>query len=162
VDPDPRRIASGGLRPRRVGGRATAVGRPGAPARRQGARRETDDAQSSRGCRVTAVEAAGEEDRARERPLMPITFHISSGLRSFAGGRDQVEIGGEPDSVAAALEALWALYPGLRDRVANEQGQIREHVNVFVGNENIRYTGGLRTAVPAGGEISILQAVSGG
>jgi len=93
---------------------------------------------------------------------MPIIFHISSGLRSFAGGRDQVEIGGEPDSVAAALEALWALYPGLRDRVANEQGQIREHVNVFVGNENIRYTGGLRTAVPAGGEISILQAVSGG
>jgi molybdopterin synthase sulfur carrier subunit len=93
---------------------------------------------------------------------MLVRFHISSGLRSFAGGRDQVEIGSSPGTVAAALEALWALHPGLRDRVANEQGQIREHVNVFVGNENIRYTGGLSTPVPAGSEISILQAVSGG
>jgi molybdopterin converting factor small subunit len=93
---------------------------------------------------------------------MPVTFHISSGLRSFADGRDQIEIGSSPDTVAAALEALWALYPGLRDRVANEQGHIREHVNVFVGNENIRYTGGLKTALADGAELSILQAVSGG
>jgi molybdopterin converting factor small subunit len=93
---------------------------------------------------------------------VPVTFHISGALRSFAGGRDRIEVGSSPETVADALEALWSVYPGLRDRVANEEGQIREHVNVFVGGENVRYTGGLTTPVPAGSEISILHAVSGG
>jgi molybdopterin converting factor small subunit len=91
-----------------------------------------------------------------------VTFHLSAGLRSFADGRDQIEVGSTPETVAAALEALWALYPGLRHRVANEEGQIREHVNVFVGQENIRYTGGLGTSILDGAEISIFHAVSGG
>ena len=52
--------------------------------------------------------------------------------------------------------------PGVRDRVANEQGQIRQHINVFIGNENIRYTGGLTSRIPNGSEISIVPAVSGG
>jgi molybdopterin converting factor small subunit len=57
---------------------------------------------------------------------------------------------------------LWILYPGIRDRVATEQGLVREHINIFVGEENIRYTGGLATPVPSGAEISIVPAVSGG
>lgn len=93
---------------------------------------------------------------------MPVTFHVSGALRSFAGGSDRIEIDSSPETVGDALEALWTIYPGLRDRVANEQGQIREHVNVFVGPENVRYTGGLTTPVRAGSEISILHAVSGG
>jgi molybdopterin converting factor small subunit len=52
--------------------------------------------------------------------------------------------------------------PGLRDRVVTEQREIREHVNVFVGVENVRYTGGLATPLGEGAEISIFQAVSGG
>jgi PPOX class probable F420-dependent enzyme len=50
----------------------------------------------------------------------------------------------------------------MRDRVVTEQGQVREHINIFVGKENIRYTGGLATPVPPGAEISIVPAVSGG
>ena len=68
----------------------------------------------------------------------------------------------EVATLGDALEALWTLCPGLRHRVATEQGEIREHVNVFVGQENIRYTGGLATGVPDGAEISIFHAVSGG
>ena len=61
-----------------------------------------------------------------------------------------------------ALSALWALYPGVQDRIATEQGQVREHINIFIGDENIRYTGGLASPISAGSEISIVPAVSGG
>ena len=46
--------------------------------------------------------------------------------------------------------------------MATEQGQVREHINVFIGDENARYTGGLMSPVAAGSEITILPAVSGG
>jgi molybdopterin converting factor small subunit len=93
---------------------------------------------------------------------VPVSFHIAPALRSFTGGRELVEIGAAPSTTKDALEALWILWPGLRDRVATEQGQIREHVNIFVGAENIRFTGGLTTPVPDGAEIWIFHAVSGG
>ena len=93
---------------------------------------------------------------------MSIVFHIPGALREFTSGQRQVEIGGSPATVGEALASLWALYPGLRDRIATEQGQVREHINLFVGTENVRYTGGLATRVPAGSEISIVPAVSGG
>ena len=61
-----------------------------------------------------------------------------------------------------AFEALFAECPGIRDRLVNEEGQLRAHINVFVGNDDVRYTGGLSTPLPAEAEISILPAVSGG
>jgi molybdopterin synthase sulfur carrier subunit len=91
-----------------------------------------------------------------------VTFHIPGPLRSFTGGRNTVELEASPATLRDALEVLWPLYPGLRDRVATEQGQIREHINIFVGNENIRFTGGLATPISAGDEISIVPAISGG
>lgn len=93
---------------------------------------------------------------------MPVTFHIPGVLRAYTGGRSQVEIAASPATVRDALLVLWKLYPGVRDRIASEEGLIREHVNVFVGNEDIRYTGGLATPVPEGAVISILPAISGG
>ena len=65
-------------------------------------------------------------------------------------------------TVSDALTALWTLHPGVRDRVINEQGQVRQHINIFVGDENMRYTGGLATPVSDGSQISIVPAVSGG
>jgi molybdopterin converting factor small subunit len=91
-----------------------------------------------------------------------VTFHISGALRAFAGDRERIDIEGAPATVSEALDALWARCPGLRDRVATEGGEIRQHVNVFVGRENVRYTGGLATPVAAGEEISIFPAISGG
>jgi len=93
---------------------------------------------------------------------MPITFHIPGALREFTAGRSIVEIKSSPATLAEALLALWTLYPGVRDRVATEQGQVREHINIFIGNENSRYTGGLASPVTSGTEISIVPAVSGG
>jgi sulfur-carrier protein len=93
---------------------------------------------------------------------MPVTFHIPGALREFTAGRNTVEIAESPTTLADALSALWGLYPGVRDRIANEQGQVREHINIFVGDENVRYSGGLATKVSPGSQISIVPAVSGG
>ena len=48
---------------------------------------------------------------------------------------------GAPATVGAALTALFAAHPGLRDRIVGESGRLREHINVFVGGESVRYTG---------------------
>ena len=93
---------------------------------------------------------------------MPVTFHIPGALREFTAGRSTVEIADSPATLSDALLALWTLYPGVRDRIATEQGQVREHINIFVGDENVRYTGGLATKIAAGSQISIVPAVSGG
>ena len=93
---------------------------------------------------------------------MTVTFHIPAALREFTSGRSEVTLERSGESVAEALSALWNAYPGVRDRVLNEQDQVRQHINIFVGNENIRYTGGLTARVPNDSEISIVPAVSGG
>ena len=93
---------------------------------------------------------------------MPVVFHIPGALREFTAGHSIVEIEDTPATLADALSALWTLYPGVRDRIATEQGQVREHINIFIGYENIRYTGGLASPISAGSEISIVPAVSGG
>lgn len=91
-----------------------------------------------------------------------ITFHIPGPLRAFSGGRSDVALNTTGATVGEALQALWAACPGMRDRVVTEQGQVREHINIFAGKENIRYTGGLATPVSPGMEISIVPAISGG
>ena len=89
-------------------------------------------------------------------------FHIPGALREFTSGRSTVEIECPEGTVATALEELWKRFPGVRDRVADEQGQVRQHINIFLGEENVRYMGGLATPVLADSEISIVPAVSGG
>ncbi len=93
---------------------------------------------------------------------MSVVFYIPGPLREYVSGKSQVEIANSPATVGEALSTLWVLYPAIRDRVATEQGQVRQHINIFVGNENVRYTGGLATPLRPGSEISILPAVSGG
>ena len=93
---------------------------------------------------------------------MPIAVHIPGALREFTDGRSTVNLDDRAETIADALSKLWALYPGVRDRILNEQGQLRQHINIFVGNENIRYTGGLATKVSDAAVISIVPAVSGG
>lgn len=93
---------------------------------------------------------------------MGVVFHIPGYLRTFTGGRSVVAIDAAPASVGEALRSLCDVHPGVRDRVLDERGHVRQHVNVFVGTESIRFTGGLDTAVSDGCEISIVPAVSGG
>jgi molybdopterin converting factor small subunit len=91
-----------------------------------------------------------------------VRFHIPSALREFAGGRSELEVSALAATLDQALLALWIICPGMRDRVITEQGHLRAHINIFVGDENIRYTGGFATPVTAQSVISIVPAVSGG
>jgi molybdopterin converting factor small subunit len=93
---------------------------------------------------------------------MPIEFTIPGPLRPLAAGRGRVRLEASPSTVAEALEALWSLHPGLKDRVLTEEGHIRTHVNLFVDADNVRDLSGLATPLPAACEIAILPAISGG
>ena len=93
---------------------------------------------------------------------MATIFHIPGPLRAYTDGHRQVEIDAAHGTLRDVLQALWSRYPGLRDRLANEQGEIREHINIFIGNEDVRYLEGLATPIAAGAEITIVPAISGG
>jgi molybdopterin synthase sulfur carrier subunit len=93
---------------------------------------------------------------------MAVTVRIPSYLAAFAGGGNSLALDGSPATVADALASLWQLHPALRDRIVDEQGAVRQHINIFVGEEAIRFANGLSTRVPEGAEILIVPAVSGG
>jgi sulfur-carrier protein len=93
---------------------------------------------------------------------MPVTVRIPTYLASFAEGRNSLGLEGSPKTVSEALKMLWSLYPGLHDRILDEQGEVRQHINIFVGEEAIRFADGLSTKVSDGAEILIVPAVSGG
>jgi molybdopterin synthase sulfur carrier subunit len=93
---------------------------------------------------------------------MTVHFWIPTPLRSMTAGRSYVDVESSGSTLEDALEALFGAHPGLRDRVLTERGEIREHVNLFVGKEEARSTGGLTTPLADGMEISIIPAISGG
>jgi molybdopterin converting factor small subunit len=104
-----------------------------------------------------------EKWQAREITLMLVAFKIPGPLREFTGNQGTVRV--ELDAGANLLQGLQGLFvacPGLRDRVLTETGETRRHVNIFVGSENVRYLAGLATPIPAGAEISIVPAITGG
>jgi molybdopterin synthase sulfur carrier subunit len=93
---------------------------------------------------------------------MPVSIRIPTYLASFSGGQSAIALEGSPDTVREALDSLWRVHPALKDRILDEQGEVRQHINIFVGEEAIRFADGLATAVPASAEILIVPAVSGG
>jgi sulfur-carrier protein len=93
---------------------------------------------------------------------MSVVVHVPGYLRTFTAGESRIVLDPAPATAGAVLAALWALHPGVRDRVVDERGRVRQHVNVFVGEESIRHREDLATAVSDGDEISIVPAISGG
>jgi sulfur-carrier protein len=93
---------------------------------------------------------------------MTVKFWIPRSLTTMTDGRSLVDVEVSGGTLRNALEALFEAYPAIRDRVLTEQGEIREHVNVFVGNAVARSSGGLATPIVDGVEISIIPAISGG
>ena len=93
---------------------------------------------------------------------MTVHFSIPGALRFMTGGRSHVDVETTGDTLRDALDALFAAHPAVRDRVLTERGEIREHVNVFVGQTVARLAGGLVTPIEDGVEISIIPAISGG
>jgi molybdopterin converting factor small subunit len=91
---------------------------------------------------------------------MAITVKLPTQLRDIAGGAHSVEA--EGTTVAEALESVFEVHGELRDRLYEENGNLRRFVNVYLGGEDIRHLDGLETKVPPGGELTILPAVAGG
>jgi molybdopterin synthase sulfur carrier subunit len=93
---------------------------------------------------------------------MPVTIALPSALQPYAGGSTEVALDGGCGTVGEALRALAGRHAGVVDRVMDERGAVRQHVNVFVDGENIRFLDGLRTPLGPASTIVIVPAVSGG
>lgn len=89
---------------------------------------------------------------------MTVTVHLPGALRPFNDGQSKRALEG----ALSVEEAIRSLPPGVRDRILNERGELRPHVNVFVGETSVRDTGGLATPLRDGAELFVIPAVSGG
>jgi molybdopterin converting factor small subunit len=84
---------------------------------------------------------------------------IPTPLRTLTGGNDEVKAAGA--TVAAVIEDLEKNHPGIRDRLLDDKG-VRRFVNIYVGEEDIRFLDGLKTELKGGELISIVPAIAGG
>jgi molybdopterin converting factor small subunit len=91
---------------------------------------------------------------------MAVTVKLPTQLRSTVGGASSVSATGT--TVGEVLDSVYDQHPELRDRIADDGGELRRFVNVYVGGEDIRFLDGLDTAVADNGELQILPAVAGG
>jgi len=91
---------------------------------------------------------------------MAVTVRIPPALRSITEGADEVSVDG--GTVRAAIDALEAAHPGLKERVMSDEGKVLRFVNLFVGEEDIRMLDGLDTELKDGDDLSIIPAIAGG
>jgi sulfur-carrier protein len=91
---------------------------------------------------------------------MAIAVKLPTVLRPLAGGAERVEVDVSGGSTVGDVFA--ALDPVLRRRLTDEQGAVRRHVNVYLGNDNIRDLDGLGTTLRDGDELLVLPSVAGG
>ena len=91
---------------------------------------------------------------------MSVSVRIPTILRTYTGGESEVSATG--DTLAAVLDDLDSNYAGIKGRIVDEQGELRRFVNVYVGNDDVRFLDELQTATPDGVQISVIPAVAGG
>jgi molybdopterin converting factor small subunit len=85
---------------------------------------------------------------------------IPTALRAFADGKSEVEI--EGDSAGALIAAFAERYPDIRVHLYDENGALRSFINVYVGEDNIKNTGGLDTPLAADATVMLVPAIAGG
>ena len=91
---------------------------------------------------------------------MSVSVRIPTILRNFTGGA--AEVSAEGATVREVLDKIDGDYPGIKGRILGDDGKIRRFVNVYVGDEDVRFADGLDTAVPQGAQVSVIPAVAGG
>ena len=91
---------------------------------------------------------------------MSSSVRIPTILRTYTGGSNEVEADGT--TLAEVLDSLEGNHPGIRGRIVDDAGALRRFVNVYVGDEDVRFVGGLDAPVADGTKISIIPAVAGG
>jgi molybdopterin synthase sulfur carrier subunit len=89
-----------------------------------------------------------------------VKVRIPTILRTYTGGESEVSASG--DTLGRVIDDLDASYPGIKGRILDEQGAIRRFVNVYVGNDDVRFLDALDTKTPEGAQISVIPAVAGG
>jgi sulfur-carrier protein len=93
---------------------------------------------------------------------MAVTVRIPTILRTYTAGAAEVGVEPTESTLTAVITALEGAAPGISARVLDDSGALRRFVNVYVGDEDVRFADGLDTAVPDGGQVSIIPAVAGG
>jgi molybdopterin converting factor small subunit len=91
---------------------------------------------------------------------MSINVRVPTILRTYTGGESEVTA--EGGTLAEVLDSLDGSYPGIKGRIVDEQGSLRRFVNVYVGNDDVRFLDGLGTTVTDGSQVSVIPAVAGG
>lgn len=91
---------------------------------------------------------------------MAVVVRIPTPLRAMTKGA--AEVRAEAETIGGVIEDLDRQFPGLRDRILDEGGQIRRFINIYVNQEDVRFLDGDRTAVKANDEVSIVPAIAGG
>ena len=91
---------------------------------------------------------------------MGVMVRIPTPLRRMTGGADKVEL--EVDDLSTMIDRLESDYPGFKERLLDEEGELRYFVNIYVNGEDIRFDQGLKTSIKSGDEVSIVPAVAGG
>jgi sulfur-carrier protein len=89
-----------------------------------------------------------------------VTVRVPTILRTYTGGASEVAV--EGGTLAEVVTALEAAHPGIAARVLDDDGKLRRFVNVYVGDEDVRFVSGLDTPTPAGSTVSVIPAVAGG
>ncbi len=92
---------------------------------------------------------------------MSVKVRIPTPLRKLTNDLDVVVADGA-GTLIACIDELERQYPGLRERLCDETGELRRFVNVYVNGEDVRFQQGLQTPLQAGDEVSIVPAVAGG
>ncbi len=91
---------------------------------------------------------------------MAANVKIPTPLRTLTAGAKEVKTDG--GTVSEVINNLESRFPGIKERLCDETGELRRFVNVYVGGEDIRFIDGLATPVSEGGDVSIVPAVAGG
>src|SRR5882672_3364989 len=91
---------------------------------------------------------------------MPVTITIPTPLRQFAAGQSEIQV--EANTAGEALDQLTSVHAELRKHLFNDQNALRNFVNVYVNDEDIRHTDGPGTPVKAGDTILIVPSIAGG
>lgn len=91
---------------------------------------------------------------------MSVKVRIPTPLRKLTNELDVVA--GEAGTLLSCIDGLETTYPGLKERICDETGEIRRFVNVYINGEDVRFLQGLETPLKAGDEVSIVPAVAGG
>jgi molybdopterin synthase sulfur carrier subunit len=91
---------------------------------------------------------------------MAITIRIPTPLRKVTNGADKASI--KANSIEQAIDELENQFPGIKPRICDDSGKIRNFVNVYLNGEDIRFLNGIDTNISDGDEISLVPAVAGG